>query len=82
MENGAIVMSNTDNEKLFCVKGIINGNGGRKITILEELCKCSGKANFAYMDSLNVVWAPKVLCEKREEYEISDLDENILMSGN
>jgi len=79
MRCGSIVMSSKDTNEIFRVKGIINGNEGKKIAILEELCNCSTKAKFAYLDSLNLVWAPKVLKDSLEEYDISDLDENILL---
>lgn len=78
MINGSIVMANKKNNELFRVKGIINGKDGRKIAILEELCNSSTKADFAYLDSLNLVWEPKVLREKVEEYDISSLEESIL----
>jgi len=81
MRNGAIVMSTKHNGELFRVKGIINSHEGRKIAILEELCKCSQKANFTYCESLNLLWSPKVLKETVEEYDINGLEENILMSN-
>lgn len=82
MKNGSIVMSIKDNERLFRIKGIINGKKGRRIAILEELCKCSTKANFAYIDSLNLVWTPKILHDAIEEYDISDIEEELLMDSH
>lgn len=78
MISGSIVKTKKNTE-LFRVKGIINGKDGRKIAILEELCKGCTKANFAYIDTLSIVWEPKVLINKVEEYDISSLEENILM---
>ncbi|NLT94758.1 MAG: hypothetical protein GXW85_04365 [Clostridia bacterium] len=80
MLTGSIVTAG-NNDKLFQVKGIINGKDGRKIAILEELCRNCTKANFAYIDTLNVVWEPKVLVDKVEEYDISSIEETILMDN-
>jgi len=79
MRCGAIVMSTKDSDELFRVKGIINSKEGKKIAILEELCKSSTRAKFAYLDSLKVVWAPKILKDSQEEYNVTELDENILL---
>jgi len=79
MKNGAIVKSTSDNEDLFILKGIINGKEGRKIAILEELCKCSTKAKFADVDSLSLIWSPKYLKDCLSEYDITSCDENILL---
>lgn len=81
MKNGAIVKTTNDNDGLFRLQGIINGKEGRKIAILEELCKCSTKAKFADLDSLSLVWSPKYLKDSLPEYDISSYDENVLLEG-
>ncbi|KJS83745.1 MAG: hypothetical protein JM58_12150 [Peptococcaceae bacterium BICA1-8] len=78
MKNGAIVRSTNDNDGLFRLQGIINGKEGRKIAILEELCKNSTKAKFADLNSLSLVWSPRCLKDSLPEYDITSYDENIL----
>lgn len=78
---GSIVKVNDNEAELFRVKGIINGKEGRQIAILEELCGTSNKPNFVYIDKLSIVWEPKVLVDRVEEYDISSLEEVILMDN-
>ncbi|MFZ5943021.1 MAG: hypothetical protein ACOYVD_02850 [Bacillota bacterium] len=79
MKNGAIVASLAENEKLYRVKGVINNKEGRKIAILEELCKCSASLKLEYLEALSLVWSPKHLKDNIEEYDVSMYDEEILI---